>query len=110
MLYFSETGWTLPDISAVNDIFDRDYDQVTYEGKIAALVREIQAMNGAEGSEQSDAWDEALRILRKDDHYLLVMVDQAGSERLSPGRFVKLGILTVSGCCAVFVLLLTTRC
>jgi len=23
MLYFSETGWTLPDIAAVNDEFDR---------------------------------------------------------------------------------------
>jgi hypothetical protein len=60
MLYFSETGWTLPDISAVNDVFDRDCDQATYEAKIAALVREIQARNGAEGREHSDAWDEAL--------------------------------------------------
>ena len=81
MLYFSETGWTLPDIPAVNDVFDRDYDQATYEAKIAALVRKIQATNGAAGGEQADAWDEALRILRKEDHYLLVMIDQAGSER-----------------------------
>ena len=35
MLYFSETGWTLPDIMVVSDAFDRDYDQAKYEEKIA---------------------------------------------------------------------------
>ena len=25
-LYFSETGWTLPDIMSVNEALDRDYD------------------------------------------------------------------------------------
>ena len=36
ILYLSETGWTLPDISAVNDVFARKYDQSVYEKKIAA--------------------------------------------------------------------------
>src|SRR5947209_6259308 len=26
MLYFTETGWTLPDMAAVSDEFDKDYD------------------------------------------------------------------------------------
>ena len=26
MLYFSETGWTLPDMMEVDEAFDRDYD------------------------------------------------------------------------------------
>lgn len=109
-MYLSETGWTLPDISAVNDVFARKYDQSVYEKKIAALVREIQATGGVEGREQSDPWTEAVRMLRKEDHYLLVMVDQAGSRRLSAGRLVKLGILTIIGCCVVLVVLvLTTR-
>jgi hypothetical protein len=35
MLYFSETGWTLPNIMEVNDEFERDYDTPTYEKKLA---------------------------------------------------------------------------
>jgi len=31
MLYFSETGWTLPGIMAVSEEFDRDCDQDEYE-------------------------------------------------------------------------------
>ena len=27
MLYFSETDWTLPDMTEVSEEFDRDYDQ-----------------------------------------------------------------------------------
>ena len=38
MLYFSETDWTLPDISNVSEEFDRDYNESEYVRKIAALV------------------------------------------------------------------------
>ncbi len=38
MLYFTETGWALPDIMNVSEDFDRDYDQDEYEQKIAKLV------------------------------------------------------------------------
>jgi len=39
MMYFTETAWTLPDIWEVNEVFERDYDQLTYEGKIGELAR-----------------------------------------------------------------------
>jgi hypothetical protein len=39
MLYFSETGCTLPDMMEINDAFDRDYDQDIYEKKVAHLIR-----------------------------------------------------------------------
>ena len=38
MLYFTESGWTLPDIMKVNEDFDREYDQDEYEHKITKLV------------------------------------------------------------------------
>jgi len=38
MLYFTESGWTLPDIMKVSVDFDREYDQDKYEQKIAKLV------------------------------------------------------------------------
>jgi len=34
MLYFTESGWTLPDIAQVSEQFDREYDQEHYEKKI----------------------------------------------------------------------------
>jgi hypothetical protein len=43
MLYFTETGWTLPDMIQVNAEFERrDYDYDTYERKILGLAREIE--------------------------------------------------------------------
>jgi hypothetical protein len=38
MLYFTESGWTLPDIMKVSEDFDREYDQDKYEQKISKLV------------------------------------------------------------------------
>ncbi len=37
MLYFTESGWTLPDMAAVSEEFDSEYDQSKYEKKIASL-------------------------------------------------------------------------
>ncbi|HEX9223316.1 MAG TPA: hypothetical protein VF860_08290 [Candidatus Acidoferrales bacterium] len=78
MLYFSETGWTLPDIMEVNDEFDREYDQNAYESKINKLSNEIVKRIRKEQPEEYEAWKEAVRRLSRGDHYLLVMVGQAG--------------------------------
>src|SRR5436309_14122782 len=40
MLYFTESGWTLPDIMQVSEQFDREYDQDEYEKKIARRSEE----------------------------------------------------------------------
>ena len=42
MLYFSETDWTLPDISEVGTAFETDYDQALYEKKVVKIVRRIR--------------------------------------------------------------------
>jgi hypothetical protein len=39
MLYFSESGWTRPEMSTVADEFDHAYDYRDYERKIAGLFR-----------------------------------------------------------------------
>lgn len=39
MLYFTETQETPPDMSDINDQFERGYDSSEYEKKIANLVR-----------------------------------------------------------------------
>lgn len=98
MLYFSESGWTLPDMMAVNQAFDEKYDQDEYENKIGQIV---QRMREQPDYDRDGGWDEAVRRLRKEDHYLLVLIDAAGSrpENFSPWEIVKLllaGALTVA--------------
>jgi hypothetical protein len=77
MLYFSEADWTLPDIMQVNEEFDRDYDQDEYEKKVARLVANATEHDRKESREQNDAWCDAVNQLKKEDHYILVMIDLA---------------------------------
>ncbi len=76
MLYFSETHWTLPDIAAVSETFDREYNQDEYERKITRLIN-AAAAHAYQHAEQYDLWWDAVRLLRKEDHYILVMFDNA---------------------------------
>ena len=78
MLYFSETDWTLPDMMEVNDAFDRDYDQDEYEKKIAHLMRNATKRTRKDNPEEFASWISAARKLKKEDHYLSVIVDHAG--------------------------------
>jgi hypothetical protein len=75
MLYFSETGWTLPNILKINAEFEPEYDNDEYEQKIAGLVREIEKRNEAENKDAQSTWDDAVAKLSEGDHYLLVLID-----------------------------------
>jgi hypothetical protein len=102
MLYFSETGWTLPGISEVNAEFERDYNDAEYEEKIARLIRRL--CESRDEAAQRD-WDDAVATLRTEDHYLLVMIDAAAprpaSSRRPPGDFHRL-IFTAAVMVVVF--------
>ena len=95
MLYFSETGWTLPDMMQVNEEFDRNYDQNEYEQKIAGLIRNFERRTRIENKQEWDEWISAVRTLSEEDHYLLVLINlpanTAGGR--PPGDLLKL-ILT----------------
>jgi hypothetical protein len=80
MLCFSETGSTPPDMMAVSEEFDRDYDQDEYESKIAWLVREIEARDETRSEEEKEDWYEAVLKLCDGDHYLLTLIDGGNSE------------------------------
>ena len=79
MLYFSETGWTLPDIEHVRDAFHRQYDDQDYEHKIAGLIRNGRKHARASDPSAARSWSEALSVLEDGDHYLLVMSRPAAS-------------------------------
>jgi hypothetical protein len=74
MLYFTESGWTLPDIMQVSEQFDREYDQDEYEKKIARIV--AKAFKGIlhDSSGEYDKWLAAVRLLQGEDHYISVLV------------------------------------
>lgn len=72
MMYFTETAWTLSDMREVNEVFERDYDQPTYEAKIGKLARE--AKKRAYESGELGAWKGAVQVLEREDHYLLVLL------------------------------------
>ncbi|MGA9980197.1 MAG: hypothetical protein WBQ08_16385 [Candidatus Sulfotelmatobacter sp.] len=78
MLYFTESGWTLPDIMKVNEDFHREYDQDEYEHKIAKLVTKAYERAGKGVRDEYDRWWAAIRFLEREDHYILVMIRLAG--------------------------------
>jgi len=78
MLYFTESGWTLPDIMKVNEDFDREYDQDEYEHKIAKLVTKTDKRIRKGVRDDYDEWWAAIRFLEREDHYILVMIRLAG--------------------------------
>jgi hypothetical protein len=74
MLYFSESGWTLPDIAAVSDEFDAEYDQDKYERKIAKLIGGAYT-HACKGDRQTyEKWWASMRLLSREDHYIVVMI------------------------------------
>ncbi len=73
MMYFTETASTLPDMLKVNEAFERDYDQAIYEAKIGSLAR--KAWGHAIDAEEDEPWKDAIGLLRREDHYLLVLLD-----------------------------------
>ena len=78
MLYFTESGWTLPDMMEVNEGFDREYDQAEYEHKIAKLVTKADKRIREASREDYDRWWAAIRFLQREDHYISVMIRLAG--------------------------------
>jgi hypothetical protein len=78
MLYFTESGWTLPDIMKVSEDFDREYDQDKYEQKIAKLVTKADRRIRKGSGDEYDRWWAAIRFLQREDHYIMVMIQSAG--------------------------------
>ena len=97
MLYFTESGWTLPDIMDINAEFDRQYDQDAYEKKIAHLIRKETRRLRKENPAEYAMWATAARRLKKEDHYISVMIDEAGvpSGAVSDGWKTNLLLATV---------------
>ncbi len=89
-LYFSETAWTLPDIERVNEDFEKNCNQGDYERKIVDLIKNARKRDRDASSQEAGLWSDAIEILRKEDHYILVMMREAGISTRPRGDFAKL--------------------
>src|ERR1039457_3087285 len=83
MLYSSKKGWTLPDIADVQDAFERYHDPAEYE-----------------------AWTEAVRVLSREDHYLLELIAAAGGVRQRRGGRLGFWVAAVLFCGALVAIAL----
>lgn len=78
MMYFTESDTSSCDNPIeLNDEFEAQYETKEYETKISRLLHHAYKRLKEENPEGGRNWDQAIRTLRKGDHYLLVMVDQS---------------------------------
>jgi hypothetical protein len=105
MLYFTESGWTIPDIVQVSEQFDREYDQNEYEKKIARIIAKAYKHILQESRVEYNRWWGAVRFLRREDHYISVLI---GMARLRPRgdqwKLLAAG-LAIVGCILVWIIL-----
>jgi hypothetical protein len=73
MMYFTESEDAVEDPIALNEEFEAQYDTAEYESKIAGLLGRAYNHLKEEGSGAVQTWEEAIRELKKGDHYILVM-------------------------------------
>jgi hypothetical protein len=78
MLYLSETGHKLSDMEVVHDAFERYHDIQEYEERITGLIRGLLERDQASDPKALKAWDQAVRKLGREDHYVLSLIQTSG--------------------------------
>jgi len=94
MMYFTESDATSCDYPLeLNDEFESQYETVEYESKISRLLHHAYDRLKLEDPEGKRNWDQAIRTLRKGDHYFLVLWDtKPSSEHPTRDSFKLLGV------------------
>jgi len=76
MMYFTESGYVPEDPIKLNDEFEAECDSDEYEAKISQLLHHAYQRLRKENDAARKNWDNAIKCLRRGDHYLLVMWGQ----------------------------------
>ena len=105
MLYFTESGWTLPDIMEVSATFDREYDQDSYEQKIARVVARTYKHILKDSRDEYDRWWAAIRFLQREDHYISVMISLADLRPRGDQLKLLAAGLAIVACILLWILL-----
>jgi hypothetical protein len=101
MMYFTEGPDAVEDPVKLNDEFEAQYDSKKFETKIAKLLHHAHARIKKENAGKTRLWGDAIRALRKGDHYILVLWGapsrHGGSSKLPIGVWAfTLFILTLA--------------
>src|SRR5580692_2469506 len=76
MMYFTESDpTTCANPIELNEEFEAQYNTAEYETKISRLLHRAHDRLRTENPEGRRNWDQAIRTLRRGDHYLLVLWD-----------------------------------
>lgn len=101
MMYFTESDPASCDNPIeLNEEFERQYNTPDYEAKISRLLHHAYKRLKQEDPERARQWDKAIRVLRRGDHYFLVMWDMKPPTDHPVGDFFKLigaSLLVVTG-------------
>ena len=103
MLYFTESDpSSCSDPVGLNDEFEEKYDMAEYEAKMSQLLHRAYKRLKVENPGEKLQWDQAISMLKKGDHYVLVLWRQpslVGVPKDDPGsRVVTFGGAFVMGC------------
>ncbi len=90
MMHFTEGKSATEDPISLNDEFEAQYDTTEYEAKISDLLHHAYKRLRKENDVARRNWDEAIRCLRRGDHYLLVMWDSTLPGERPRGDSLKL--------------------
>jgi hypothetical protein len=117
MMYFTESEDAVEDPIRLNQEFEAQFDTDEYELKISGLLRRAYERTKEENPASLREWDEAVRELRKGDHYVLVLWDlKSPTERPRHDSLKLLGtallvaviaLLLIFGCFFVLILVAT---
>ena len=110
MLYFTESEDATEDPAALNEQFEKEYDTAEYEKKISRLMSHAYRRSKKDSSEKLRLWNEAIHVLRKGDHYILVFWKQPETRKSWPSwQFQAIGILGALGLYSLFIFLFGYR-
>jgi hypothetical protein len=104
MLYFSETCPTLSNTMEIAERFEEEIDSGKYEDRICRLAKSAYRHDSQESPENTRLWKEAIRVLKEEDHYILVMLRSLETSSFPPKattnkdqwRLLGYGLLTAS--------------
>jgi hypothetical protein len=93
MMYFTESDPASCDNPLkLNAEFEAEYKTKEYETKISRLLHHTYSRLKKENPERAHNWDQAIRTLRRGDHYFLVLWDiKSPSEHPTRDSFKLLG-------------------
>jgi hypothetical protein len=105
MLYFTESGWTLPDIMEVNEQFESEHDQDEYEKKIARIIAGDYKRVLHDSRDEYDKRWASVRFLRREDHYVSVLIGLADLRPRWDQLKLLVAGLAIVACILVWIIL-----